>query len=116
VKRSCFLVIGIVALSPLGYACSSGPPNNIPLPCGTEVSVELAKEYLARRKGTDKGEIAVVAVEAVDWPDTRLGCPEPDMMYAQVITPGYRILLSYAGEIYEYHSDQGDRVVYCERW
>jgi len=55
-----------------------------------------------------------VAVEAVNWPDTSLGCPELDMMYAQVITPGYRILLSYSAEIRVYHSDRGDRVVYCE--
>jgi hypothetical protein len=34
-------------------------------------------------------------------------------MYAQVITPGYKILLSYAEETYKYHSDKSDRVVYC---
>ena len=76
--------------------------------------MEQAREDLTRRKGIDKGEITVVAVEAVNWPDTSLGCPEPDMMYAQVITPGYRILLSCAQEIHVYHSDRGDRVVYCQ--
>jgi hypothetical protein len=39
---------------------------------------------------------------------------KPGMMYAQIITPGYRILLSYDGQIYPYHSDQRGRVVYCE--
>ena len=76
--------------------------------------MEQAREDLTRRKGIDKGEITVVAVEAVNWPDTSLGCPEPNTMYAQVITPGYRILLSCAQEIHVYHSDRGDRVVYCQ--
>ncbi len=75
--------------------------------------MEQAREDLAGRKGIDKAEITGVAMEAVNWPDTSLGCPEPDMMYAQVITPGYGILLSYAQEIHVYHSDRGDRMVYC---
>ncbi len=36
------------------------------------------------------------------------------MMYAQVITPGYKILLSYEGKIYEYHSGKEERMVFCE--
>jgi len=82
---------------------------------GAETAVELAKADLARRKGVNRGSIAVIKVEAVDWPDTSLGCPQPDMMYAQVITPGYRIVLSCAGETHVYHSDRGTRVVYCPR-
>ena len=73
----------------------------------------MAKEDLARRKGTDKDEIAVVGIEQVEWQDASLGCPEPGKMYAQVITPGYRILLSYEKEKYKYHSDKENRVVYC---
>ncbi len=76
--------------------------------------MERTREDLTRRKGIDKREITVVAVEAVNWPDTSLGSPEPNTMYAQVITPGYRILLSCAQEIHVYHTDRGDRVVYCQ--
>ena len=90
-----------------------GTPSDALVPPGAEEVVELAKADLAKRKGLDKDEIVIVEVEPVDWSDTSLGCPEPGMMYAQVITPGYKILLSYAGETYEYHSDKVDRVVYC---
>ena len=113
--RSRFLVIGIIALFLLGYFWFSGPLGSAPVPGGAERAVEQAQEDLANRKGIDKAQIAVVAVKAVNWPDTSLGCPEPGMVYAQVITPGYRILLSYDGQVYEYHSDQGDRVVYCQQ-
>lgn len=110
-----FLVIGIVALLLLGYAYFSGPLSSAPIPGGAEPAVERAKEDLANRKGIDEEQITVISVEVVNWPDTSLGCPQPGMMYAQVITPGYRILLSYGGQTYQYHSDRGDHVVYCEQ-
>jgi len=77
-------------------------------------AVELAKADLARRLEISVSEILVISVEAVDWPDTSLGCPEPGMMYAQVITPGYLIVLEAAGQTYEYHTDRSDQVVLCQ--
>jgi len=117
------LVTGITALVAFGHACLPpsggvpaepiGTPSDATVTPGTEAVVELARADLAERKGIDKEEIVVVEVVEVDWPDTSLGCPEPGMMYLQVITPGYIILLSYAGEIYRYHSDKVGSVVYC---
>jgi hypothetical protein len=46
-------------------------------------------------------------VRAVEWRDGSLGCAQAGMMYPQVITPGYRIVLSADGVKYEYHT--GDR-------
>jgi len=114
-KSSVLLVTGIVALSLSGCIPGSDSSGGVPLAGGgfAESLVEQAKAELAIRKGVDRSEIAVVKVEAVNWPDASLGCPQPDMMYAQVITPGFRILLSYAGETYVYHSDRAARVVYC---
>jgi hypothetical protein len=36
-------------------------------------------------------------------------------MYAQVITPGYRVVLEAGGQRYEYHTDTGRFVVLCEK-
>jgi len=69
-----------------------------------------------RRKGTAKEQIMVVSVEAADWPDTSLVCPEPGGAYPPIITPGYSIVLSCGGQTYKYHSDCCNRVVYCERY
>lgn len=99
----------------LAYGCAFGSDNSAQVPRGAELTVERAKEDLSNRKGVDKEEIVIVEVKAVEWPDTSLGCPEPGMMYAQVITPGYRIVLSHRGQLYEYHSDQSGRVVYCTK-
>jgi hypothetical protein len=57
--------------------------------------------------------ITVRSVEAVEWPDSSLGCPGPGMMYAQVITPGYRIVLEANGQSYAYHTE-GGTIVRCK--
>lgn len=67
----------------------------------------LAIKDLAMRLNVAESEIKIVKVENVDWPDPSLGLPEPGRFYAQVITPGQRILLSYAGKTYEYRAGSG---------
>jgi hypothetical protein len=37
------------------------------------------------------------------------------MMYAQVITPGFLVVLEAGGERYEYHADREGTVVLCEK-
>ncbi|GAB4531861.1 MAG: hypothetical protein Kow0063_11670 [Anaerolineae bacterium] len=94
--------------------------NMTPLPtpepdeAGAERMVKLAREDLSREFSLSPEEVRLVLVEAVDWPDTSLGCPQPGMMYAQVITPGFRVVLEAGGAEYEYHTDTGDQVVLCQ--
>ena len=113
--QSSSLVIGIIGLLLVGYAFFSGSLSSDSISGSAEPLMKRAKEDLANCKGIDKEKIAVAVVKAVNWPDTGLGCPEPGMVYARVITRDYRILLSYDGKIYEYHSDQGGRVIYCQQ-
>lgn len=108
-------MIGIIGLLLVGYAFFSGSLSSDSISGSAEPLMKRVKEDSANCKGIDKEKIAVAVVKAVNWPDTSLGCPEPGMVYAQVITRGYRILLSYDGKIYEYHSDQGGRVIYCQQ-
>lgn len=82
-------------------------PNLAPL-------VEQARADLAGRLGSSAGSFTVKRAEAIEWPDASLGCPKPGMVYAQVITPGYLIVLGADGKEYEYHADRR-RVVYCEK-
>lgn len=61
---------------------------------------------LANQLGIDRSEVTVVSSEAVEWPDACLGVTLEDEMCAQVITPGYKIVLSANGNTYTYHTDQ----------
>ena len=76
--------------------------------------VERAIEDLATRQGMDRSQVIVENVETVEWRDSSLGCPQPGMMYAQVITPGFRIVLELDGVRYSYHADLNRRVTLCE--
>jgi hypothetical protein len=77
--------------------------NNSVVPENSSV-VDLAKQNLSEKLNIPVEEIQLVKTEAVEWPDTSLGFPEKGMMYAQVIKPGFRIILKAQDKLYEYHS------------
>jgi hypothetical protein len=88
--------------------------TEVELPPQDEQVVKMARADLAERLDLTSASIRLVSVEPVDWPDTSLGCPQPGMMYAQVITPGFRVVLEAEGRTYEYHTDIDDRVILCQ--
>lgn len=84
-------------------------------PTGGSAMVDLARQDLARRLGLSPDQIVVESVKEREWPDTSLGCPEPGRLYAQVIVPGYRIVLRAQDRTFVYHTDRTSRVVLCQR-
>lgn len=91
----------------------SQPPNPTPPPVQPMPQLKQAVDDAAGRTGVDPSAVQVVSVQAREWSDTSLGCPKPGMFYAQVITPGYLILLEAGGQRLEYHTDAGRRVELC---
>ena len=81
---------------------------------GSEEALAAAVEDLSEQTGVSPGQITLVSMEAVEWSDSSLGCPQPGFMYAQVITPGFKIVLEADGQEYTYHTDQGSNAVLCE--
>jgi hypothetical protein len=78
--------------------------------------VEAATRYLAQELNVPPEAVEPSVIEPVDWPDATLGCPEPGKAYAQVVTPGYRMVLEVDGKDYELHTDRTGGVVrICER-
>jgi hypothetical protein len=75
---------------------------------------QLARDDLATELDIKPEDIELVKVEGVEWRDSSLGCPQPGMMYAQVITPGYRLTLEANQQQFVYHTDSGQHVVRCE--
>ena len=84
-----------------------------PSPPASQEVVLLAKEDLAQRLNVAPEAIVVSSVEPVTWPDTSLGCPQPGMMYAQVLTPGFWVILEADGQAYEYHTDLAQTAIRC---
>lgn len=99
-----------------------------PLPAESTPAASSAPALSAEEQAVAEASIAVVAaaqtlapaaltvlsVEAVNWPDAALGCPQPDMIYAAVITPGYRVVLETADARFVVHTDSrpgGEQII-----
>lgn len=129
-----YLVLTILLLALLSTSCTpvkSTPPTSgePPLPDpenrgqtpqagptfepAATMLVEQARGDLTQRTGIAADQIVISSVQAVTWPDSSLGCPQPGMAYAQVLTPGYLILLEAGGEVYEYHAGRNSSAFYC---
>ena len=82
-----------------------------------EMARERAAEFLAGEMGVGLDSLNVVSATAMAWSDTSLGCPQPDQGYAQVITPGYLVLIrDNEGTEHTVHTDQdGSSVLVCDK-
>ena len=70
-----------------------------------------ARAALVQKLGVDPDTIVLVSAEQVDWPDACLGIQKPGIACAQIISPGYKVILEAEGRQYEYHTDlTGDNV------
>ena len=76
-------------------------------------AIDASVREAASRLGVAADRLGVERIEAREWPNSGLGCPQPGMMYAQVITPGYLIVVAGGGKRLEYHTDARGRAVMC---
>ena len=109
-----------VATAVVATAQAVAPNVKLPLPVGAAPMNEdqvrqIAQDALARALNVPPGQVAVERVEAVEWNDASLGCPQPGMMYAQVITPGFRVVATVNGQRKQVHTDRAGRAVVCDR-
>lgn len=74
----------------------------------------MAMALFASDSGSPAADLKLLSYAPADWPDTSLGCPEPDKSYVQVSTPGWKLLIDRRGEAYEFHTDRdGVSIVNC---
>ena len=121
--KSILLMMVIFALGLAG--CSSEAPTdaaettdaeekrNMSIDPQLESFVSQARSDLARRLEIEEAEITVINAQYVTWPNSALGCPEPDMMYTQALVSGYRIRLRADGALYHYHGAEDRPPSHC---
>lgn len=83
-------------------------------PLTQEQAITLAKQTASKHFEVPLEQLRVQQVQALDWPDSSLGCPQPGMMYLQVITPGFKVELTTGQDLYPVHIG-GTRAVVCVR-
>ena len=77
--------------------------------------VDQAVADLASRLKIDASSIVTVSAQAMSWPDGSLGCPQPGMLYTQVMVDGALIELSVDGTSYSYHSGASGAPFLCQK-
>jgi hypothetical protein len=95
-------------LAPLATAVPG--PNLSP---DQQQAVAAALQDAAAHLGVAATDISVQQVEEREWGDSSLGCPQPGLLYSQVVTPGFLVVITSRGKQLEYHSDTRGRVVLC---
>src|SRR5438445_13657885 len=131
--RAALLIAATLFLS----ACASGPATQVPtlppppsLPASaspvasvlpgsssaadSQPAVDAAMRDAAAHLGVSQANLKVDQVEPRQWGDSSLGCPKPGLMYSQVVTPGFVVIISGAGNQLEYHADTRGQVVLCQ--
>jgi len=77
--------------------------------------VDMAVQDLAAKLSAKPEDIDVLEAGYVTWPDSSLGCPQPDMGYMQALTDGLLIVLRNGSTSYHYHGRREGPPFYCER-
>jgi hypothetical protein len=85
--------------------CRAGQPSSAAPPSADAQSTveSIAIDALAAELKIPRDGIQVEDVRAVDWRDSSIGCPKPDVAYMQVITPGHEVKLRAGGQTYVVH-------------
>jgi hypothetical protein len=74
----------------------------------TNVPQDILDAVLAdasQRTGTPAEDLVITKAELVTWPDGGLGCPEPGMVYIQVLVDGYQVVVADGVTQLDYRGD-----------
>jgi hypothetical protein len=76
-----------------------------------DAAITALRKLVAEQLQIAPAELTLVSAEEVVWPDASLGCPQPGMMYAQVLTPGWRaVFADAAGREYDVHTPENPKL------
>jgi len=108
------MILLIAACAPQAQA--TGLPPDVE-EAVTQISTDLtpaqriAISKLAENLGITPDQIKLVSTEAMDWPDSCLGIVTEGVACAQVITPGFRVILETNGKQVEYRTNQDATII-----
>ena len=103
---------GSKATPPPSSAVTSSPTTSS---AARQKAFEAAATTLSHDAHVPRDSIAGVSQEETTWPNSCLGCPKAGESCAQVLTPGYRVVLRVADATYEYHTDLGGTARLCSQ-
>ncbi len=93
-------------ISPLPTSPALGvSPILSPLPPLGASDAEMLQVQVANELGVSVAALTLIEALEVTWPSAALGCPQPDMAYADVLVPGWQVTFEdAAGLRYRVHT------------
>ncbi len=114
-KIKTLIVVLLLALTLVSCASRMATPSAaiptttpeifVPLPA-EQRAFEAVRGLLAAQLGIDPLKISLVSATPVEWPDSCLGVEIQGEACAQMVTPGFRLLVEAGGVQYEFHTNQ----------
>jgi sugar lactone lactonase YvrE len=102
-RRTIVFILLLLALPPAPTLHAQGAPDQI------TAAIEALSQRVGR--GLSISDLDNWRWAQEDFGDTSLGCPQPDTLYAQVVTPAYIFTLTYGGRIYDYRVSADRHIV-----
>ena len=111
----CLILVGLLAVLGACASQTTEPPTPTPEvfnPLPPELrAFEAVREVLAGQLGMDPLAIQLIETTPVDWPDACLGLPAAGEGCAQVVTPGFRVVVEAGGTSYEFRTNHDGSLV-----
>ena len=73
---------------------------------------ELARNKVAAQINADVAETSIISSQEVQFSDSSMNCPQPGMMYAQVVSDGYQVMVLAREQTYDVRVT-GDYALIC---
>jgi hypothetical protein len=93
-------------------ACSDTPEPPAPEEPASASHVAVAK--VVAEAGIREDEVVLTQAQAIEWPDSSLGCPQKGQAYLPAVTPGHVVQVMTAQSTYTVHV-AGNHAVLCEQ-
>ena len=98
----------------------SETPGSAPTPGSSRAKSQVPETILSRiineaAKLADvpPQQLMLERAEAVVWNDGSFGCPEPGMQYTQALVNGYWVVISAAGQTYDFRASRDGSFRLC---
>jgi hypothetical protein len=119
-KTTWIIIIVIVALAAIAAFFFLNQPTEKPatapapnIPAELQPIAEKAIGLAASTFHVKPEEVQLLSIEAVQWGDTSLGCPQEGQMYAQQLTSGYLATVDVGGKTHAVHMNEQGQGVVC---
>jgi hypothetical protein len=107
------LLILMACTSSTATSPSPSGGTSVTIPPDASSAVDAVMTEASTHLGVSRDQVHVDQVQAQQWPDSSLGCPQPGQLYSQIVTPGFLVMISAGGKQLEYHTDDRSRVMLC---